>query len=93
MNQAGLRVVTVVVGRDSFGLPENEHPGLIFMDYRLNSNLTSPQVAGLLRQTFAQVPIVLLSSELNTTRDDNPGRCIHSQIRPRTAGAVCATVL
>ena len=65
MNQAGMRVVTVVVGRDSFGLPENEHPGLIFMDYRLNSNLTSSQVVALLRQTFERVPIVLLSSELS----------------------------
>jgi len=64
MNQAGLRVVIVVVGRDTLGLPENEHPGLIFMDYRLNSTLTSPQVAVLLRQTFALVPIVLLSNEV-----------------------------
>ena len=62
MHQAGFRVVTVIVGQNSFSLPENEHPGLIFMDYRLNSNLTAPQVAGLLRQTFLGVPIVLLSN-------------------------------
>jgi CheY-like chemotaxis protein len=62
MHNAGFRVVTVVVGQDSFSLPENEHPGLIFLDYLLNSNFTAPQVAGLLRQTFAGVPIVLLSN-------------------------------
>ena len=62
MHQAGFRVVTVVVGRSSFSLPQNEHPGLILLDYRLNSNVTAPQVAGLLRQTFVGVPIVLLSN-------------------------------
>ena len=62
MHQAGFRVVTVVVGQNSFSLPDNEHPGLILLDYRLNSNVTSPQVAGLLRQTFVNVPIVLLSN-------------------------------
>jgi DNA-binding response OmpR family regulator len=62
MHQAGFRVVTVVVGRSTFSLPQNEQPGLILMDYRLNSDLTSAQVAGLLRQTFAGVPIVLLSN-------------------------------
>src|ERR1700760_2835324 len=62
MHQSGFRVVTVVVGQTSFSLPETERPGLILMDYRLNSNLTAPQVAGLLRQTFPGVPIVLLSS-------------------------------
>ena len=63
MNEAGFRVVTVVVGRTSFSLPEMERPGLILMDYRLNCELTPTQIVGLLRQTFKDAPIVLLSSE------------------------------
>ena len=62
MNEAGFRVITVVVGRNSFGLPEKERPGLILMDYRLNCELTPTQIVGLLRQTFKDAPIVLLSS-------------------------------
>lgn len=63
MNEAGFRIITVVVGRNSFSLPDKERPGLILMDYRLNCELTSTQIVGLLRQTFKDVPIVLLSSE------------------------------
>jgi CheY-like chemotaxis protein len=62
MNEAGFRVVTVVVGRTSFSLPEMERPGLILMDYRLNCELTPTQIVGLLRQTFKDAPIVLISS-------------------------------
>ena len=62
MNEAGFRVITVVVGRNSFSLPEKERPGLILMDYRLNCELTPTQIVGLLRQTFKDAPIVLLSS-------------------------------
>jgi DNA-binding response OmpR family regulator len=62
LNEAGFRVVTVVVGRNSFSLPDQERPGLIFIDYRLNSELSSAQVVRLLRQTFAGVPIILSSS-------------------------------
>jgi DNA-binding NtrC family response regulator len=59
---AGFRPVTVVVGANSFGLPENESPGLIYLDYRLNSSITSAQLAGLLRETYKEVPIILVSS-------------------------------
>lgn len=62
LNQAGFRIITVVVGMASFSLPESDHPGLIFLDYQLNSSLTSAQVSGLLRETFPDVPVVLLSS-------------------------------
>jgi CheY-like chemotaxis protein len=67
--QAGFRAINVVVGSDSLGLPENEQPELIFLDYRLNSALTSAQVAGLLRQTFRDVPIILLSGHPEMPRE------------------------
>ena len=62
LHQAGFRIITVVVGKASFSLPQGDHPGLIFLDYRLNIVLSSAEVIGLLRQTFPGVPVVLLSS-------------------------------
>jgi len=62
LNQAGFRIITSVVGRDSISLPEHVAPGLIFLDYRLNTSLTSPQIVRLLRGTFTGVPIILVSN-------------------------------
>jgi len=72
MNEAGFRIITVVVGRNSFSLPDKERPGLILMDYRLNCELTSIQIVGLLRQTFKDVPIVLLSSAESMPEEMSP---------------------
>jgi DNA-binding response OmpR family regulator len=62
LNQAGFRIITSEVGRNSISLPEHIVPGLIFLDYRLNTTLTSPQIVRLLRGTFTGVPIILVSN-------------------------------
>lgn len=62
LNRLGYRIVTSLVGRESFTLPDGASPGLIFLDYRLNCTVTSKQIASLLRETFPNAAIILLSS-------------------------------
>jgi len=64
ITHAGFRVVTARVGTKSFSMPERDSPGLILLDYKMNTTLTPPEVVSFLRETFPGVPIVLLSSML-----------------------------
>ena len=72
LKKAGYRPITTVVGSASFGIHQNEHPSLIFLDYRLNSTLNARQVAGVLKEAFPHVPLVVLSG-LDTLPQDMRG--------------------
>lgn len=72
LKRAGYRPITTVVGSLSFGMHQNEHPSLIFLDYRLNSTLNARQVAGVLKEAFPHVPLVVLSG-LDTLPTDMQG--------------------
>src|SRR5436305_3715663 len=62
LSKAGFRTITTLVGSNMVGFHEHEHPDVIVLDYRLNSSLTSPQVASLIRQTFPGVPLLVMSN-------------------------------
>jgi len=62
LTKAGFRTITTVVGRNMVGFHEHEHPDVILLDYRLNSSLSSAQVASLIRQTFPHAPILVMSN-------------------------------
>jgi two-component system, NtrC family, response regulator GlrR len=72
LKKAGYRPITTVVGSLAFGMHEHEKPALIFLDYRLNSALNARQVAGLLKETFPNAPLVILSG-IDTLPDDMQG--------------------
>lgn len=62
LSKAGFRTITTVVGSNTVGFHEHEHPDVIVLDYRLNSYLSSAQVAKLIRQTFPDTPILVMSN-------------------------------
>lgn len=62
LKKAGFRPITTLVGSLSVGMHEHENPALIFLDYRLNTALSSRQVALLLRERFPQARLIIMSS-------------------------------
>ena len=69
LSKAGFRTITTVVGSNIVGFHEHEHPDVILLDYRLNSYLSSVQVASLIRQTFLDTPILVMSSMPSMPKD------------------------
>ena len=69
LSKAGFRTITTLVGSNMVGFHEHEHPDVIVLDYRLNSSLTSPQVASLIRQTFPDTPLLVMSNLPAMPRD------------------------
>lgn len=73
LGRQGYRVVTSLVGMRSVDFPRGgADVNLVVMDYRLNSVLTGPDVAKLVREKFPEVPIMLLS-EYQWMPDDMTG--------------------
>jgi CheY-like chemotaxis protein len=74
LGRQGYRVVTSLVGMKSVDFPRGGGDvNLVVMDYRLNSVLTGPDVARLVREKFPGTPIMLLS-EYQWMPDDMAGR-------------------
>ena len=69
LSKAGFRTITTVVGSNMVGFHEHEHPDVIMLDYRLNSTLSSAQVARLIRQTFPDTPILAMSDLPSMPKD------------------------
>ena len=69
LSKAGFRTITTVVGNNMVGFHEHEHPDVIVLDYRLNSYLSSTQVASLIRQTFPDTPILVMSDLPSMPKD------------------------
>jgi len=69
LSKAGFRTITTVVGSNMVGFHEHEHPDVIMLDYRLNSTLSSSQVAKLIRQTFPDTPILVMSDLPSMPKD------------------------
>lgn len=69
LSKAGFRAITTVVGSNMVGFHEHEHPDVIVLDYRLNSTLSSAQVAKLIRQTFPDIPILITSNLPSMPKD------------------------
>jgi DNA-binding response OmpR family regulator len=61
LTKANFRVVDAIVTGNQVSFPEHESPIAILLDYKLNSSLTTAQIATVLRQTFPSIPIFLLS--------------------------------
>lgn len=62
LSHAGFRPITAVVGSDTFDAFDNEHPALIFLDDQLNSQIKAREAAGILRERYPGVPLIVLSS-------------------------------
>jgi len=69
LSHAGYRPITAVVGPDMLDIYANEHPALIFLDYQLNSQINARQAAGLLRDRYPDVPLIVLSSRESMPED------------------------
>ncbi|PYP86758.1 MAG: hypothetical protein DMG65_18300 [Candidatus Angelobacter sp. Gp1-AA117] len=72
LSKAGFRTITTVVGSNIVGFHEHERPDAILLDYRLNSDLSSAQIASLIRQTFPHTPILLMSNLPSMPQDIAP---------------------
>ena len=72
LTRASFRVVVAVITGNHVSFPENESPVAILLDYKLNSTLTTAQIASVLSQGFPDVPIFLLS-EMDTLPADMAG--------------------
>ncbi|HEX4487637.1 MAG TPA: response regulator [Terriglobales bacterium] len=60
---------TALVSRDSVDWPSDAHIDLALLDYRLSSSLTAIEVAGMLKDKFPSVPIVVLSELFGMPHD------------------------
>lgn len=61
MKQAGYEAVTALVRFNGAVIPKDDRIGLVLLDYRLNSSITSPQYAKEIRSIYPTVPILVLS--------------------------------
>lgn len=62
LSHAGFRPIAARVGPDTLDVFDNESPALIFLDYQLNSQINARQAAGVLRERYPHVPLIVLSS-------------------------------
>lgn len=62
LEQGGFRAVSTLMGSKSVAWPEEQHPDVVVLDYRLNSTLTAVDVARLVQDRYPGVPIVVLSA-------------------------------
>ena len=62
LSHAGFRPITAVVGPTMLDVFDNESPALIFLDYQLNSEINARQAAGVLRERYPDVPLIVLSA-------------------------------
>jgi CheY-like chemotaxis protein len=61
VSRHGYKAVTALVGSATVDLPTQSKPNVAVMDYRYSSQLTAPEVAKLIRETFPEIPLILLS--------------------------------
>lgn len=61
MKQAGYEAVPALVRFNGAVIPKDDGIGLVLLDYRLNSSITSPQYAREIRSIYPTVPILVLS--------------------------------
>ena len=72
MQQAGYHPVQALVRFAGVELPREEPIGLVVLDYRLHSLKTSAELAQEIRQSFTEVPIVVLSDLWSLPDDMTP---------------------
>ena len=61
LERGGFRPVTALVGSNSVAFPEDQHPDVVALDYRLSSSLTSVDVARMVQSRYPGTPILVLS--------------------------------
>ena len=61
LKQAGFTAIPCLVRRSGVELPQDSQVDLVILDYVLHCDLASPEVARLIKSTYADAPIVLLS--------------------------------
>lgn len=64
VERGGFHPVTALVKNETVQLPETKQIDLAVLDYRLGSHLTAVDVAKLLRSSYPEMPIVILSDML-----------------------------
>lgn len=69
LSHAGFRPITAVVGPTMLVVFDNESPSLIFLDYQLNSQINARQAAGVLRERYPDVPLIVLSARESMPED------------------------
>jgi len=72
MKQAGYDSLPVLVRFAGTEIPVGEWIGLVLLDYRLNSTLTSSEIATEIRRLYPAVPILVLSDVLSLPTDIAP---------------------
>jgi DNA-binding NtrC family response regulator len=72
MDKEGFHAVGAQVQTDSVDWPEEGPVAVVLLDYRLNSTLTAPKVAGMAKEKYG-APIIVLS-EMPWLPDDMRGR-------------------
>src|SRR5690242_7207252 len=60
MGKEGFNAVGAQVQSDSVDWPEDENVDIVLLDYRLNSALTAPKIAAMVKERYA-APIIVLS--------------------------------
>src|SRR3569833_70015 len=72
MKQAGFETLPVLVRITGTEIPRNQPLGLALLDYRLNSDRTSPEYAQEIRSIYPHVPILVLSDLWSLPSDIAP---------------------
>ena len=62
LSEAGYRPITSRIGMDYAGTHENERPALVLLEYGLNSSVSAPHLAKILRHTFPSTMIAIFSA-------------------------------
>lgn len=61
VERAGFSSVSCLVYQSGVDLPTDQPVDLVVLDYTLNCNISTPDIAQMLIETYTEVPIVLLS--------------------------------
>ena len=72
MKQAGYESLPALVRFTGTEIPEDQNLGLVLLDYRLNSVMSSTEFARDIRAMYPQVPIILLSDVCSLPADIAP---------------------
>lgn len=62
LSEAGYRPITSRIGLDHVGMHENERPALVLLEYRMNSSVSVPHLAKILRDIFPSTTIAVFSA-------------------------------
>jgi two-component system alkaline phosphatase synthesis response regulator PhoP len=62
VQRAGYKPQTALVGHASVDLPKSATVDAVLLDYRLDSTLTAVDVAKLVKTTFPDAPVIVLSA-------------------------------